>query len=45
MMECCGTIATLFFGTDIVESDFSILCWKKGLFRKRLLDFGLEGVM
>ncbi|KAH9560589.1 hypothetical protein CY35_06G113300 [Sphagnum magellanicum] len=27
------------------ESDFSILCWEKDLFRKRLLNFGLEGVM
>ncbi len=45
LMEYCGVIATLFLGTSIVESDFSILRWEKDLFHKRLSNFGLEGVM
>ncbi|KAH9574029.1 hypothetical protein CY35_01G033500 [Sphagnum magellanicum] len=45
LMEYCGVIATLFPGTSTVESDFSILRWEKDLFRKRLSNFGLEGVM
>ncbi len=45
LMEYCGVVATLFAGTSIVESDFSILRWEKDLFRKRLSNFGLEGVM
>jgi len=45
LMEYCGVVATLFPGTSIVESDFSIMRWEKDLFRKRLSNFGLEGVM
>jgi hypothetical protein len=45
LMEYCGVVATLFPGTNIVESDFSIMRWEKDLFRKRLSNFGLEGVM
>jgi hypothetical protein len=45
LMEYCGVIATLFPGTNTVESDFSILRWEKDLFRKRLSNFGLKGVM
>ncbi len=45
LMEYCGVIATLFLGTSTVESDFSIMRWEKDLFRKRLSNFGLEGVM
>jgi hypothetical protein len=45
LMEHCGVVTTLFPKTSIVESDFSILCWEKDLFRKRLSNFGLEGVM
>jgi hypothetical protein len=44
-MEYCGVVATFFLGTNTIESDFSILRWEKDLFRKRLLNFGLEGVM
>jgi hypothetical protein len=44
-MEYCGAIATLFSGTSTVESDFSIPRWEKDLFRNRLSNFGLEGVM
>jgi hypothetical protein len=45
LMEYCGIVATLFPGTSSVESDFSIMRWEKDLFRKCLLNFGLEGVM
>ncbi|CAM6063772.1 unnamed protein product [Sphagnum tenellum] len=45
LMEYCGVIATLFPGTSIVEFDFLIMCCEKDLFRKRLLNFGLEGIM
>jgi hypothetical protein len=45
LMEYCGVIATLFLGTNTVESDFSILRWEKDLFHKRLSNFGLKGVM
>jgi len=45
LMEYYGVVATLFAGTSIVESDFSILRWEKDLFRKHLSNFGLEGVM
>jgi len=38
-------IATLFLGTSMVESDFSILRWEKDAFRKSLSDFGLEGML
>jgi hypothetical protein len=41
LMEYCGVVATLFPRTNTVESDFSILCWEKDLFRKRLSNFGL----
>jgi hypothetical protein len=44
-MGYCGVVTTLFAGTSTVESDFSILRWEKDLFRKRLSNFGLEGVM
>jgi hypothetical protein len=44
-MEYCGVVATLFPGTSTVKSDFSILHWEKDLFRKRLSNFGLEGIM
>ncbi len=45
LMEYCGVVATLFPGTSTVESNFSIMRWEKDLFRKRLSNFGLEGVM
>ncbi|CAK9258458.1 unnamed protein product [Sphagnum jensenii] len=45
LMEYCGVVATLFPGTSIVESNFSIMHWEKDLFCKRLSNFGLEGVM
>jgi hypothetical protein len=45
LMEYCGVVATLFPRTSTIESDFSILRWEKDLFHKRLLNFGLEGVM
>jgi hypothetical protein len=45
LMEYCGVVATLFPGTNTLESDFLILRWEKDLFRKRLSNFGLEGVM
>jgi hypothetical protein len=45
LMEYCGVIVTFFPRTNTVESDFSILRWEKDLFRKRLSNFGLEGVM
>jgi hypothetical protein len=45
LMEYCGVVAMFFPGTSNVESDFSILRWEKDLFRKRLSNFGLEGVM
>jgi hypothetical protein len=44
-MEFCDVIATLFPGTNMVGSDFSILRWEKDAFRKSLSDFGLEGVL
>jgi hypothetical protein len=44
-MDYCGVVATFFPGTNIVESDFLILCWEKDLFRKRLSNFGLKGIM
>jgi hypothetical protein len=44
-MEYYVVVATLFPGTNIVESDFSILLWEKDLFRKCLSNFGLKGVM
>ncbi len=45
LMEYCGVVATLFPGTNTVKSDFFIMRWEKDLFRKRLSNFGLEGVM
>jgi len=45
LMEYCGVVAMLFPGTSTVESDFSILRREKDLFRKCLLNFGLERVM
>jgi hypothetical protein len=45
LMEYCGVVATFFSGTSTVEFDFSIMRWEKDLFRKRLSNFGLEGVM
>jgi hypothetical protein len=45
LMEFCSVIATLFPGTSMVESDFSILRWEKDAFRKSLSDFGLEGML
>jgi hypothetical protein len=45
LMEYCGVVETLFPGTSTVESDFSMMRWEKDLFRKRLSNFGLEGVM
>jgi hypothetical protein len=44
-MEYCGVVATLFPRTSTVKFDFSIMHWEKDLFRKRLSNFGLEGVM
>jgi hypothetical protein len=44
-MEFCGVIATLFHGTNTVESDFSSLHWEKDAFRKSLSNFELEGVL
>ncbi len=45
LMEFCGVLATIFPGTNTVESEFSVLRWEKDNFRKSLSDFGLEGVM
>ncbi|KAH9562545.1 hypothetical protein CY35_05G077800 [Sphagnum magellanicum] len=45
LLEYCGVVATLFPGTSTIESDFSILRWENDLFRKRLSNFGLKGVM
>ncbi|CAM6010567.1 unnamed protein product [Sphagnum balticum] len=45
LMEYCGVVATLFPGTNTIESNFSILRWEKDLFHKRSSNFGLEGVM
>ncbi len=45
LMEFCGVITTLFPETNMIESDFLILCWEKDAFRKSLSDFGLEGVL
>jgi hypothetical protein len=45
LMEYCGVVAMFFPGTSIVESDFFIMRWEKDLFRKRLSNFRLEGVM
>ena len=38
-----GTLATVFPGTAVVESDFSILKWTKDEHSMRLSDFSLEG--
>jgi len=45
LLEYCGVVATLFPGTSTIESDFLILRWENDLFRKRLSNFGLKGVM
>ncbi|CAM6014657.1 unnamed protein product [Sphagnum balticum] len=42
LMEFCGVIATLFPGTNTIESDFSILRWEKDAFCKSLSDFGFR---
>jgi hypothetical protein len=45
LMELCGVIMTLFPGTSMVESDFSILHWEKDAFCESMSDFELEGVL
>jgi len=43
--EFSGGPATIFPGTEVVESDFSVLKYEKNLFRTSLLDLMLEGIM
>ena len=43
--EFCGSLASVFPNTATVESDFSIIGWEKDVYRKRLTDFSLEGIL
>jgi len=45
LMDYYGVVVTLFLGTNIVESDFSILRWEKDEYHKMLSDFRLEGIL
>ncbi len=45
LMDYYGVVATLFSGTSMVESNFSVMLWEKDEYRKVLSDFGLEGVL
>jgi hypothetical protein len=40
----CGGLANAFANTTKVESDFSILKWKKKDFRQLLMNLTLEGI-
>ena len=44
-MAFSGGLATVFPGTAVVESDFSVLKYEKNSFRTSLLDLTLEGIM
>ena len=41
----CGGLATIFPGTATVESDFSIVNYKKDQYRAALSNFSLEGIL
>ena len=45
LRDFCGGIATIFHNTGTVESDFSVLGWKKDEYRQSLMDISLEGIM
>jgi hypothetical protein len=45
LAEFCGGVATIFPGSSTVESDFSVLRMEKDAHRKKISDFGLEGVL
>ncbi len=45
LMTFSGGLATVFPGTAVVESDFSVLKYEKNSFRTSLLDITLEGIM
>ena len=45
LRDFCGGIVTIFANTATVESDFSILGWKKDEYRMSLTDLLLEGIM
>ena len=45
LMAFRGGLATNFLGTEVVESDFSVLKYEKNSFRTRLPDLTVEGIM
>jgi competence protein ComGC len=44
-MTFSSGLATVFPGTAVVESEFSVLKYEKNSFRTSLLDLTLEGIM
>ena len=45
LKEFCGGLGTVFPGTATVESDFSIVNYKKNHYRTVLTDLSLEGIL
>jgi hypothetical protein len=43
--EFCGGLATVFPGTAVVESDFSLVNYEKSANRQSLSDISLEGIL
>jgi hypothetical protein len=45
LVDFAGGLATIFLGTATVESDFSVIGWKKDIYRSAVTDFSLEGLL
>jgi hypothetical protein len=45
LQEFCGGLATVFPGTAVVESDFSVVNYEKSANRQSLSDISLEGIL
>lgn len=41
----CGDLASIFPNTATVESDFSVIGWERDVYRQRITNFSLEGVL
>jgi hypothetical protein len=45
LQEFCGGLPTVFPGTAVVESDFSVVNYEKSANRQSLSDISLEGIL
>jgi len=45
LVKFSGVLATIFPGTSIVGSDFSIIGWEKDEYRTQLSNLSLEGIL